>query len=234
MGVFIDDAVDGGVEIVALVPGGPAQSSGLERGDVLVRVGEVAVADLSDLEQVLRARNPGDEVEVRVLRAGSPLVRRLALGVRPARAWSVAPVPPAPPPAPAPPLAGLDVVEMTPELRRHFGAPPDTGVLVARVGTGTRAARSGLAAGDVLVRIDDRRAVDVAFVRSALSGPDARVVHVVRDRKPVTVDFVEAAGGSAGAEDRTARIEREIEVLERRIEELRRELDRHRDGGSEP
>jgi hypothetical protein len=71
-------------------------------------------------------------------------------------------------------------------------------------------------------------------VRSALSGPDARVVHVVRDRKPVTVDFVEAAGGSAGAEDRTARIEREIEVLERRIEELRRELDRHRDGGSEP
>ena len=43
MGVFLGDAVDGGVQIVALVPGGPAQAGGLQRGDVLVRVGGLAM-----------------------------------------------------------------------------------------------------------------------------------------------------------------------------------------------
>jgi S1-C subfamily serine protease len=232
MGVYLDDAVDGGVQIVALVPGGPAQAGGLEPGDVLVRVGELGVADLTDLEQVLRVHRPGDQLEIRVLRAGAPLLRKIALASKPARAWpleGVVPRAPAPPEPPGP--SALEIVDMTPELRAHFGAPVEAGVLVARVAPGTVAARSGIAAGDVVVRLDTRPVAVAERVREELLHPRSRVVTVVRDRRaidielaPVVVPDKESVRGKEA--ERRRQLEREIEWLERRVAELRRELER--------
>ncbi len=49
---------------------------------------------------------------------------------------------------------GVALVEMTPELRRHFGAPEEAGVLVSRVEAESPAARAGVQVGDVLSAID--------------------------------------------------------------------------------
>jgi C-terminal processing protease CtpA/Prc len=46
---------------------------------------------------------------------------------------------------------GLEVQPMTPELREHFGAPEDRGLLVVRVAAGRPAARAGVEVGDVLL-----------------------------------------------------------------------------------
>ena len=51
---------------------------------------------------------------------------------------------------------GVDLLELTPELRRHFGAGDGAGVLVAHVESGSPAAAAGLQVGDVLVSIDDK------------------------------------------------------------------------------
>ena len=51
---------------------------------------------------------------------------------------------------------GVLVLGMTPELRRHFGAPANRGVLIAQVESNSAAARAGLMVGDVLVRVDRR------------------------------------------------------------------------------
>jgi membrane-associated protease RseP (regulator of RpoE activity) len=53
---------------------------------------------------------------------------------------------------------GLDLLELTPELRRHFGADEDSGVLVAHVEAGSPAAQAGVAVGDVLLAIDGKPA----------------------------------------------------------------------------
>ena len=65
------------------------------------------------------------------------------------------PLPCAAPPAPRAPRAprlsggylGVELVDLTPELREHFGAPRDVGVMVGRVEPGSPAARAGLEVG---------------------------------------------------------------------------------------
>ena len=52
---------------------------------------------------------------------------------------------------------GVTLLEITPELRVHFGAPKDAGVLVSDVEGGTPAAKAGLEVGDVITEIDGKR-----------------------------------------------------------------------------
>jgi len=52
---------------------------------------------------------------------------------------------------------GIHLMELTPALREHFGAPRDAGILVADVETGTPAAKAGLQVGDVVTRVDGER-----------------------------------------------------------------------------
>ncbi len=51
---------------------------------------------------------------------------------------------------------GVELLELTRDLRRHFGAGEDAGVLIARVDPDSPAAQAGVAVGDVLVAIDGK------------------------------------------------------------------------------
>ncbi len=52
---------------------------------------------------------------------------------------------------------GVTLVEITPELRAHFGAPRDAGVLVSDVRSDTPAAKAGVEVGDVITAVDGKR-----------------------------------------------------------------------------
>jgi hypothetical protein len=59
---------------------------------------------------------------------------------------------------------GVLLLDLTPDLRQHFGAPAAAGVMISRVERGSPAAAAGIVAGDVLVEIDGtsaRSATDV-------------------------------------------------------------------------
>ena len=60
----------GGIEVASVVAGGPAAGGGLQPGDVIVALDGQAVTHLPDLFVGLRARAPGDRLEVTVARAG--------------------------------------------------------------------------------------------------------------------------------------------------------------------
>lgn len=80
---------------------------------------------------------------------------------------------------------GVRLLEMTPELREHFGAPRDHGVLVASVEPDSPAAKSGIHVGDIITRAGDDRIESGAdltrAVRRARSG-DTLKIEVSRDR----------------------------------------------------
>jgi len=80
---------------------------------------------------------------------------------------------------------GVRLLEMTPELRAHYGAPRDAGVLVAGVESGSPAEKAGLRAGDIITRAGGEhveRAADLArAVRHAKTG-DSLTLDISRDR----------------------------------------------------
>ena len=89
IGASLDSAYDGvGARIATetregtppLVPGGPAERAGLQRGDVIVAIDDKPVADGSELIVAIRSRNPGDQVILRVRRDGREQTIEVTLG----------------------------------------------------------------------------------------------------------------------------------------------------------
>lgn len=64
---------------------------------------------------------------------------------------------------------GIAVLQIGQDLRSHFGAPVDRGVLVDKVRAGGPGARAGVAAGDVVVTVDGNPVSAVADLVNAVS-----------------------------------------------------------------
>jgi S1-C subfamily serine protease len=71
-----------GVRLTGVSPGSPAERAGLRAGDVIVEFGGMTVADLYQFTDALRARQPGDTVQVVVQRDGQPHTVTAVLGRR--------------------------------------------------------------------------------------------------------------------------------------------------------
>ena len=86
---------------------------------------------------------------------------------------------------------GASLLELTPGLRSHFGAPEDAGVMVSRVDPEGPAARAGLLAGDLIVAIDGQAVRDSASLAAAVSrSPGGQMVSVdgLRAGEPMKIE----------------------------------------------
>ena len=83
---------------------------------------------------------------------------------------------------------GVEVLQISPELRKRLGAPADRGVLVDGVRANSPAAKAGIEVGDVIVRLDGDAAGSASDMLNAMSDRkkgDTIEVDVIRDRSPV-------------------------------------------------
>jgi S1-C subfamily serine protease len=71
-----------GVRVQQVMPGSAAETAGIAAGDVLVSIGGEPVADLRGYSSLLKAHDPGDRVEIVVLRAGEEVALTATLGQR--------------------------------------------------------------------------------------------------------------------------------------------------------
>lgn len=71
--VLSDLGLSGGVEVVGVTPGSPADESGVEEGDILTRLGSRPVSQLADLDGASAELVPGASVPARLIRGRSPL-----------------------------------------------------------------------------------------------------------------------------------------------------------------
>jgi S1-C subfamily serine protease len=194
-----------GVELLDVTPGGPAESAGLRKGDVIVSVDGKSLRREGDapagraLVTHLRGLQPGTPVAIDYLREGkrqsvtvqtaageSPLARMLRerLPVLEGADW----------PGELEDLLGgssrvlrpLQLVPMTPGLGKYFGT--DTGLLVVRA---PQDPGVGLEDGDVVLNIDGRvpDSPRHAFriLGSYQAGEKLRL-EILRQRKRMTVD----------------------------------------------
>lgn len=75
---------DHGVVVLSLESGGPGAKAGLKPGDIVTGLGGRDIGGLSDLYTELLAHQPGDRVEVKLVRDGKARTVQLTLGTRPA------------------------------------------------------------------------------------------------------------------------------------------------------
>jgi predicted metalloprotease with PDZ domain len=256
LGVWLGDAVDGGVQVVALVPQGPADKAGLRSGDIILRANEAEVGDQAALSRLLARLSPGDSLDLAVLRSGEALQLPVELGNWKFRVRAHAAEPPA---RPAPTInldiprgyrlesfvheepLGVQVAEITPMLRQHYGAPGDTGVLIVRIDPDKPGGKAGLAVGDILVRVDGQEISDRAELEERLvkwQGDQPLQLQIIRGSEPRAVSVTTtvrvqqsnepvALRAPASPEEMALvqkRLESEIKRLERRLQELQRIL----------
>ena len=236
IGVYLENAADGGVQVIGLVPGGPADRAGVRSGDVLLRVGEVSVLDLEALNELLRTMKPGQRTEFRLLRGGTMQTVPLQLGDRSKVRAPVSVPAPAPPGSSAAVLfpyrgpLGAELADIPAELRKHYGAPPDAGALVVQLDPDGPGAQAGLRVGDVVVRAGERPVQGPRDVLAGLlSAPTGDVpLEVVRARKKVTVTVPRPAVPRPSTSARVAELTQEVARLRARVAELEAELDKER------
>ncbi len=152
------------------------------------------------------SRRPGLLLFAALLLAAGPL------GAAPPKA----PKPPAPPEPPTPPAVeieeddepgdgpaivrvvtgrrtflGVHLTDLSPELREHFGAPRDAGVMIASVEEGSPAAKAGLKVGDIVTKAGGTIIVGASdlsrAVRTAEEGQKLSLTFI-RDKTPATME----------------------------------------------
>jgi len=80
---------------------------------------------------------------------------------------------------------GVSLTDISAELREHFGAPKDAGVLVGNIEDGSPAEKAGVRVGDIIVAIDGKDVDSSWDLRKALQGKkdgDTARIEVVRGR----------------------------------------------------
>lgn len=65
---------------------------------------------------------------------------------------------------------GVQMTELTPELRAHFGVPEDAGVMISKVVENSPAERAGLEVGDIITRVDGEDVGSGMELRRLVSG----------------------------------------------------------------
>jgi hypothetical protein len=94
---------------------------------------------------------------------------------------------------------GIQPIAMTEELREHFGAPKDAGILIGKVYADEPAARAGLKVGDIVTAVDGEKIAStrdlVRAIRKKKEG-DTVSVAILRDRaaKTLSVSIAERKG----------------------------------------
>jgi len=145
----IPDTAGALVEDVAA--GGPAEKAGLKPGDVVRKYNGQTVDDQTSLTDMVAESSPGSTATLDIIRNGQPLTIRVTLGERPANLPVVAGATRAPEEGA---LRGVQVQNLTPEVRQELDLPSGVqGVVVTQVDRNAPAAQV-LTQGDVIESVN--------------------------------------------------------------------------------
>jgi serine protease Do len=141
---------------------GPAEKSGIQRGDVIVAYDGKEVTDPTGLRNMVAGTPPDKQVEIKVLRAGTPKTMNVVITELPSNLLKTAKefdnL-----------LKGIQVQEITPEIKKKLNIPKHaTGVIVSGIEEGS-AAGGILAQGDILIEINKKKIASLKDYEAAAS-----------------------------------------------------------------
>jgi len=182
-----------GALVNELTPGGPASSSTLRAGDVILAVNGTRIEDSRDLARKIADLPPSTNVDLEVTRYGKTETIRVKLGTFPADG-QIASAPQAKPETGATDLAALGFsVGVSPDAK-------DEGVVIKDIDSGSDAALKGLRVGDVLLEVQGRviKSPDDVVAGLKTARDDNRTAVLLRVKQGDTIRFVAVQLNSKG------------------------------------
>lgn len=167
-----------GALVSRIVPNSPAAEAGLQIGDVILRFGDREVADARALPHMVGRSEPGQRLDLRLLRDGRKQRLPVRIGALETDERDQLPVQRD---APVTNNLGLNIIDLTPQARRRFDVETG-GVLVVEVVRGA-ASQAGIIRGDVILSVGQTLIRDRAHfieVISQLSPSESTAVLVKR------------------------------------------------------
>ncbi len=147
-----------GALVASVTEGGPAEAAGIEQGDVILRFDGQEVGEMRKLPRMVAETGIGKAVEVVVWRKGEEVMLQVELGELDEEQMAAATLGEEPPAERSTGLVeplGLNLAQLTPELRTQFELGEETdGVVITDVQADGTAAEKGLRPGDVIVEVD--------------------------------------------------------------------------------
>ena len=150
----------GGALVNSVQSGSPADKAGIKRGDVITSVNGTAIKDTNSLRNDLAQMAPGTTAKLTVVRDGKDqtfdvkVAERQASGSESEEGGAR---------SDGSGTFGMSVEPLTRDRAQELGMPTESGVVVAEVQAGGRAADAGLRPGDVITEVD----------RKPVNSPDA-------------------------------------------------------------
>ena len=84
LGIDVANTQQGGVMVVDVFPGSPAQAAGMEPGDVITRLNGKPVFSPSDVTSAIASMRPGQRIQLQYQGSGVSYSSSVPLGTRPA------------------------------------------------------------------------------------------------------------------------------------------------------
>jgi serine protease Do len=205
-----------GMEVAHVEENSPASKAGLKEGDVVLEYNGMPVQGMEQFSRMVRETPAGHEAKLAIWRNGSAQDVMITVGARKAMVIETPDGPltlPTIPPIPPMPNIEIPRFEMTwqngmlgiegeslgphQQLADYFGVTD--GVLVKAVIKGSAAEKSGLKAGDVIVKVDSAKVGSTREITSQLRSVRSRKnvpISVVRDKREMalTVNLDEGRG----------------------------------------
>ncbi len=199
------ERAEGGARVTYVVPDSPANHAGLEPGDVVVAFDGKPIRGPLGLTERIQEHKPGERVSLAVLRGRDKKTLEVELGQREElsllrlgdpRQWEEKSedvrkrMEELGQRLGDRPKLGVQLVDVTPELRTYLGGPADAGVLVSKVLKGTPAERAGVAVGDLVVAVDGRPVATSGDLVDALSDKSGKTfkIELVRARARIAIE----------------------------------------------
>jgi len=155
-----------GALVAAVVPDSPAEKAGVAVGDIIVAFDGTSIESTRDLPRVVASTKAGSSVAVKVIRDGKPRDVTLNVGRMPGEDQLAAGTDELPTDEAR---LGVALADLDDEARTRLGLSADVdGVLVTDVQAGSPAARQGLRAGDVILRVGKEKVSQPGQVAKAV------------------------------------------------------------------
>jgi serine protease Do len=129
----------------------PAEEGGLKVGDIIVQFNGQKVRNVEQFRMMVADEKPGTRVRIEVLREGEEKMLTITLGDR---AEYLDIVSEAQPDEEEPAWLGMEIEDVDGEFGRRMGLEKKSGVVVVRVEVGSPADDAGIAAGDLILKIN--------------------------------------------------------------------------------